>query len=124
MTESAMTRFCNERLAHSLSHGGLLPPSTTRNSDRFWASDARCASCLENASQVVEYERVNDVASEIEREQRQARHEATGISARNDEPGQLSTVDEARPRMGTSSRRYYHGEPSHRRSGPSIGPNS
>ena len=101
MTESAMIRFCNERLAHSLSHGGLLPPSTTRNSDRFWASDARCASCLENASQVVEYERVNDVASEIEREQRQARHEATGFSARNDEPGQLSTVDEARPRMGT-----------------------
>ena len=24
-----------------------LPPSTTKNSDRFWASDARCASCSE-----------------------------------------------------------------------------
>ena len=50
----------------------------------------------------MEYERVNDVASEIEREQRQARHEATGFSARDDKPGQLSTVDEARPRMGKS----------------------
>ena len=98
MTESAMTRFCNELLAHSLSHGGLLPPSTTRNSDRFWASDARCASCLENAtSQVAEYERVNDVASEIEREQRQARHGATGFLARDAKPGQLSSVAEARP---------------------------
>ncbi len=80
MTEPAMTQLCNELLAHSLSRWSL-PPSTTRNSDRFWASDARCASCLENSSQVVEYERVNDVASEIEREQRQARHEAAGVSA-------------------------------------------
>ena len=84
----------------------------------------RGARAVWRTSQVAEYERVDDVASEIEREQRQARHEATGFPARDDEPGQLPSVAEARPRMGTSSRRHDHGEPPHRRSGPSTGPNS
>ena len=77
-----MTHRCREP-SGSLSHGGLLPPSTTKDSDRLWASDALTRAVTSVAGEVFGEEKA-DIAFHAKKNWEAIKHEEKKRKSRLD----------------------------------------